>query len=231
VQALAAGDEAAASQVAGYALRQSATRVGVFADLVQPAMRLLSDLWYAGSIRSDDEGRACEIATRVAEALTPTPAPEPVLKGSTCLLATLAGERHSLGLRLLARALEDDGWRVEVMLGVTPQGLLESVGDLHPRWVGVSASYLRSPKAAASLIAALRKLNVPVVVGGQAFRRVPELWRQVGASSYGLDARVGVVMARKFAASLPRVPAASLEGGSSPAAAGETAPSPVRMPW
>lgn len=203
MEALAAGDEATAAQVASYALRQSATRVGVFADLVQPAMRLLGELWYAGSIGSDDESRACQIAVRAGEALAPTPAVQPVLKGSTCLLTTLAGERHSLGLGLLARALEDDGWRVHTLLSAAPQTLLEAVGDVRPRWVGISASYLRSPKPAADMIAALRGLNVPVVVGGQAFNRVPDLWRRVGANGYGLDARVGVVIARKFAMSRP----------------------------
>jgi methanogenic corrinoid protein MtbC1 len=164
-------------------------------------MRLLGELWYAGAIGSDDESRACQMAVHAGEALEPTPAAEPVLKGNTCLLTTLAGERHSLGLGLLARALEDDGWRVQTLHSTAPQSLFEAVSDVRPRWVGVSASYLSSPKPASDVIAALRRLNVPVVVGGQAFNRVPDLWRRVGANGYGLDARVGVVIARKFAAS------------------------------
>lgn len=196
-------------EVARHALRHSGSRVTVFADLVQPAMRLLGERWYAGSIRSEEERRACEIAARVGEALDPTPAPEAVSEGSTCLLATLAGERHVLGLGLLGRALEDDGWRVVVVIGVTPQALLESVGAIRPSWVGLSASFLDSANLASDVIGAIRQLHVPVLVGGQAFNRLPELWRRAGATGYGLDARVGVVMARRFAVSQPRVPATS----------------------
>jgi methanogenic corrinoid protein MtbC1 len=40
--------------------------------------------------------------------------------------------------------------------------------------------------------------RVSVLVGGAAFNRVPGLWRRVGADGHGVDARVSVVLARKF---------------------------------
>jgi methanogenic corrinoid protein MtbC1 len=96
-------------------------------------------------------------------------------------------------------ALEDDGWSVEQLGGQTPVGeTVALVAKRRPALVGLSGSYLPSVRPIRDTIQQAQVLGVPVLVGGPAFIRMPELWRRVGASGYGIDARMGVVLARRL---------------------------------
>jgi hypothetical protein len=98
---------------------------------------------------------------------------------------------------MLRAALEDDGWTVEMALGAGDERLAELVRSLRPRFAGVTAGHLASPQALGARIGVMRALGPPVLVGGQAFRRAPALWRQVGATAWAPDLRVGLVLARR----------------------------------
>ena len=121
--------------------------------------------------------------------------------GSRCLLGVLPGESHTLGLHMLARALEDEGWQVDLVAGDRSGDLLGLVDRCRPRLVGISAGYLPEPRILTQVVAAVRQRSVPVLVGGAAFNRVSDLWRRVGASGHGADARIGTVLARRLARS------------------------------
>ncbi|MDQ6900895.1 MAG: cobalamin B12-binding domain-containing protein, partial [Candidatus Dormibacteraeota bacterium] len=108
-------------------------------------------------------------------------------------------EQHTIGLRVLQLALEDDGWSVEQLGGQTPVGeTVALVARRQPALVGLSGSYLPSVRSIRDTIQQVQVLGIPVLVGGAAFIRVPELWRRVAASGYGIDARVGVRLARRL---------------------------------
>lgn len=199
MHALLDRDVRSAHAVALDALEASGHRVGVFADLVQPAMTGVGDLWYRGEIDSARELDAASIVANVARGLPPTPALAPVPDGSTIVLAALADERHGIGMELLAMALRDEGWLVESLGTRTPpEALLERIAARRPDVVGISASYLPSSRPVRDTIAALAARRIRVLVGGQAFGREHGLWRRTGADGFGVDARVGVIMARRL---------------------------------
>jgi hypothetical protein len=125
------------------------------------------------------------------------PAPSPVPSGSRCLLAAMPDERHTLGLEMLGAALEDDGWSVQTALGHACDDLAQRVWRERPSFVGLSAGFLQSSVPLAALIAGVRRQGVPVIVGGQAFGRTPDLCRRLGATSRAPDLRVGLVLARR----------------------------------
>jgi methanogenic corrinoid protein MtbC1 len=79
-----------------------------------------------------------------------------------------------------------------------PDGLGELVERVRPRLVGISAGYLSSTQVLGQVIAGLRAASVPVLVGGAAFHRTSDLWRRVGATAHGADARIGTVLARRL---------------------------------
>lgn len=188
------------------ALATSGQRVSVFADLVQPALAGVSDLWYRGEISPADEARAVSMAADLAQELPPTPVARPVAEGSRIVLAALGDEQHGIGMDLLALAVEDEGWAVESLGVLTPPDvLLASVAAQRPDVVGLSASYLPSSRLVRDAIAALKARRINVLVGGQAFNREHGLWRSVGADGHGVDARVGVVMARRLLGTTPVV--------------------------
>jgi methanogenic corrinoid protein MtbC1 len=102
-------------------------------------------------------------------------------------------------MELVAMALEDEGWDVALLGSRTsPAALLGAAATRRPDVVGLSASYLLDPKLLTETVAALSQRRIKVLVGGQAFTREEGLWRRVGADGYGVDARAGVVMARRL---------------------------------
>lgn len=205
VGALLDGDPGAVFGLCEGFARGGASRVTVFADLLQAALQEIAELWYRGSVAAEREAGAAVLAAAVVERLAPTPAPSPVAAGSRCALILQPGEEHTLGLRMLSLALEDDGWIAPTLTAPDWPSCLEVLASgPRPRFVGVSAGCVRSRSALAGAIRAIRVRGIPVLVGGAAFARAPALWEQLGASGYGADARVGVVLARRYAATASR---------------------------
>ncbi len=198
---LRAGDKAAAAAFVQEVFEETSSRVALFADLIHPAQYEIGDLWYRGEISIADEHRATAIVEAITSALPPTPAPGRSPRGP-CVLAAVGGEQHVVGLRLLAAALEDDGWTVTMLGGRTPtSGLMEVVRKERPKFVGLSAAYLPQTASLKAAIEDIKKLRVPVLVGGPAFNRNESLWTRVGADGHGADVRVAVALAQRIAGS------------------------------
>jgi len=196
VDALLRDDRDQARGLALQHLHASGSRLAVFADLLHPAQDRLAELWYQSRISAAAEGRAASTVLAITRRLPPTPGPGRSAD-SRCLLTALPDEAHTLGLEMLAAALEDDGWAVQVSLGHQPRQLVELVRSIRPRFVGLTAGSLDSAAPVGTLIEALRAVRVPVLVGGQAFNRTPHLWRRLGATGRAPDLRVGLVLARR----------------------------------
>jgi methanogenic corrinoid protein MtbC1 len=201
VEALVEGNESGARTIARECLSAVPSRTDVFADLIQPAQYEIGELWYTGRIGVAVEHRATAIVEQIVEDFGPTPSVRPVRPGTSCVLAALGDEQHVVGLRVLELALEDDGWSVEQLGGRTPvEQLVAFVARRRIALVGLSAGYLPSIRTVRNSIESLKVQRIPVLVGGAAFNRVPGLWRRVGADGHGVDARVGLVLARKLVA-------------------------------
>jgi MerR family transcriptional regulator, light-induced transcriptional regulator len=199
VEALIDADQSRARSVAQDTFQATNSRTSVFADLIHPAAHQIGELWYVGQIGVAVEHAATAVASAIIENLPPTPSDRPVLAGTSCLLAAVGQEQHTIGLRVLQLALEDDGWSVEQLGGQTPVGeTVALVARRRPALLGLSASYLPSVRSIRDTIQQVQVLGIPMLVGGPAFIRVPGLWRRVAASGFGIDARVGVRLARRL---------------------------------
>jgi len=200
VSLLRAGEKAAAAAFLHEVFAETRSRVALFADVIHPAQYEIGDLWYRGEISIADEHRATAIVEEITSAIPPTPAQGRAPRGR-CVLAAVGSEQHVVGLRLLAAALEDDGWTVIMLGGRTPSvDLADVVKKERPKFVGLSAGYLPRPDALKTTIEEVKKLRVPVLVGGPAFNRNPSLWSKLGADGHGSDVRVAVALARRIAA-------------------------------
>jgi methanogenic corrinoid protein MtbC1 len=198
--ALLSGDDEESMNLTFRVLDETRSRTAVFADLLHPAQVEVGNLWYSGHASYAEEVRAAGALGRIVSRLGPTPAAERVPSGSRCVVAVPHGDPHDLGLTMLVLALEDHGWSTEAVGPVRGLGdVADMVAARPPRLFCLSAGELPPQLQVERAVSAVHRAHVPVLVGGAAFNRRPDLWRRVGADGHGTDVRVGVVMASRLA--------------------------------
>ena len=150
----------------------------LFQQVIAPAMYGIGELWERGAITVADEHLATALTHRVLAALRPPILAEADAGGAgperrSAMLATVQGEQHALGLRMVADVLEDAGYRA-IYLGadVPTEALLQAVASLSPDLLALSVTM---PELAVSLeetVATVRRTHphLELLVGGQAAR-------------------------------------------------------------
>ena len=119
------------------------------------------------------------------------------------VIALAPDDHHDVGPRMLADAMEADGWEV-VFCGVTATAddVVAAVRETRPSLVGISCSLGRFVDGLRDMIARLREELgdelPPVVVGGQAFEGDPEVWRKTGADACATERGGAVELLRAY---------------------------------
>lgn len=119
LEALLRGDRRHALAVCREARAAGLSPLKVAVGVVQPALYRIGDLWQANRIGIAQEHLATAISQHVLAALTMEEEGLPP-HGGSCVLACVAGNRHGLGLRMVADGLELAGWRVRYLGADTP---------------------------------------------------------------------------------------------------------------
>jgi MerR family transcriptional regulator, light-induced transcriptional regulator len=211
-----AGDEAGSWGVVEAAFASGMTPADFYCEVLTPALHTIGDLWQNGKLGVEDEHLASVLAAGVIGRLGPRFARRGRTKG-TVVLAMPEGERHHLGLAMLADILRGDGYRVLNLGADTPASALvaalRQVEDLSAIGIGVVKADRLA--AATSLIKAVRRSfgGVPVMAGGVA---VPdeEAALSLGADGGTTDARAVGSLISSIAASIPKP--ARVSGGPRP---------------
>ena len=179
-----AGDGAGSWQVVEAAMASGVEPQGVYVELLGPALHGIGDAWQRGEIGIDDEHLASGVATSIIGLMGPRFRRRGRHRG-TVLVAMPVGERHGLGVAMLADILAQAGFEVLNLGTDTPPASLEAAitgrDDLSAVVISV-VSTTRLP-GAARLIAAARRTDpgVTIVAGGFA---VPD---QATAERLGAD--------------------------------------------
>ena len=98
----------------------------------------------------------------------------------------------------MAQSLRAAGWRVFALGPDNPAvDLPAAVRDLEPDLVALGVSLPANLDALVEAVGAVRRAfpQVPILVGGRPFRRVPELWRRVGADAGATSGAEAVALA------------------------------------
>ena len=114
--ALLAGDEIAAETTIREAMDARLTAAEIDEGIIAPALWLLGALWERGEISVADEHLATEISLRVLALQREADRVAQSRRGNRVLLATPAGERHVVALRMASNLLSGAGYWI-VMLG------------------------------------------------------------------------------------------------------------------
>jgi excisionase family DNA binding protein len=193
-----AGDDAGSWGVVEAAIASGMEPRDFYCDILTPVLHEIGRLWASGEVGVEDEHLASNVAAGIVGRLGPRFASRGRTKG-TVVIAMPAGERHDLGLAMLADILRSDGYRVLNLGADTPApallSALDGLDDLSAVALGI-VDHERLD-AAASLIASIRDAvgSAPVLVGGAAIDD-DESARRLGADGWATDAReVGPMIA------------------------------------
>lgn len=167
-----AADQAGAWRVIEAALASGFEPAEVYTGMVAPAMRDIGELWAADQITVGEEHMASAVANRLIGRLGPRFARRGRPRG-VVLATTPPGERHNLGLEMLADILRGAGYDVMVLGSDVPLDSLAFAIKHSDRLVAVCISTFTpgSDEVITQTIDTVRRqatVDVPVLLGGAA---------------------------------------------------------------
>lgn len=189
-----AGDLAGAARVVEGADEVGMPLARVFGEVLRPALYEIGRRWEREGLPVGQEKEVSELARElIAELSRRHAAPSP--RGPVAVAACVAGERHELGLRMIAGLLRERGWRVHFLgADVDPRFLLDAVRLRKPAVVLLSATSEERLPDLRVAIDAVRACGGPapmVVGGGQAVLAQADTiraWGAVAAVEDGIEA-------------------------------------------
>jgi methanogenic corrinoid protein MtbC1 len=202
LERLLKGDEEGCLHIARQTAIDLAGLHSLYIGLIQSSQYRVGELWEAGSISVATEHMATATNTFVALSCY-APIARRAAGGPKATVACTLDEFHELGARLTADLLECDGWDVDYYGASLPvRDLIGAVRDRRPRVLGLSAALTQHLGGLREVVDAVREAlggdSPPIVVGGNAFRPAPDLWKLVGADRYAPDASAAVEVLREF---------------------------------
>jgi MerR family transcriptional regulator, light-induced transcriptional regulator len=141
VAAILAGDEVAAEIAIREAMEENLDAGEIYDEVIAPALWRVGRLWERGEISVADEHLASEISLRVLALHREVTRVAQDRRTHQVMLATPAGELHTIALRMVGELLRAAGYPI-VMLGanVPVQALVASVRRHRPAVLCLSAT-------------------------------------------------------------------------------------------
>jgi methanogenic corrinoid protein MtbC1 len=169
-EALRVGDPERALAATDAAIAGGMSAANAEAQVIAPAMRWIGDLWERGAIGVADEHLATAISDSALAHLYPRLQTAEPRSRERVLVSTVQDERHVLGLRMVADALEGAGFDVLYLGGDVPAGALLDAWRKHrPAVVALGVTMHVNLAALLGEVTALAALDDPpqIVLGGQ----------------------------------------------------------------
>ena len=179
-EALRSGDDPAARQIARRLVDDGTSVRDLIVEVLSPPLRQIGQSWHDEEISIWVEHRASAIVERIMGELTPTPRGR---RRGTVMVAAVSGDLHALPTAMAAAALRADNWRVEHLgADMPPDELVDfcATHDITVAVLSVTNSHIET--VVERTAAALRRLAIPVVVGGPG-RTLDDLLAEVRAAT------------------------------------------------
>ncbi|HEX2836935.1 MAG TPA: cobalamin-dependent protein [Phycisphaerales bacterium] len=199
------GDRRAAGELLVQAVRAGTLTVtDCYEHVLIPVQRELGRMWHVGDLSVAEEHFATGTTTMVMSQLYPL-LPRSPGNGRTVITASVEGNFHDVGARMVADYFEIAGWK-SICLGasVPPEDIAQAVDHFGADLVALSASmpsHLHAVEATINAIHAVPHAKpVRVLVGGPAFSGAGEAWKEAGADGHATTAQEAVDTARKLVA-------------------------------
>ncbi|SDB43078.1 Methanogenic corrinoid protein MtbC1 [Desulfonatronum thiosulfatophilum] len=172
LQGLLAGNRQHCSGMVEDLLERNIPVQDLYLDLFQRSMYDVGNLWEENKISVAVE----HLATSVTESLLSLVYPiifSAEHNGKKAIISCVANEYHQIGGKMVADILELHGWDGYFLGANTPvDALLKMIADKQPDLVGLSLSISHNMSSLHAIVDRIRTdfPDLPVIVGGQAFR-------------------------------------------------------------
>lgn len=189
---LVAGDESGAWAIVETALASGLTPEEIHVDVLSPALRSIGEGWHLGEMTIAEEHRATAVAGKLVGRLGNRFARRGRRRGRI-VIGTPPGERHGLGVSIVADLLRGDGWEVLDLGPDLPiDEFVAAVEKAAPvRAVAIGITNPEVLEQARNLVGSIRaSTTAPIVVGGSAINAVTAA--HVGADGWASDGRTAV---------------------------------------
>lgn len=196
--ALLEGDRAQASRLILDAAQESSSVSDLYLQVLLPAQQEVGRMWQADEINVA-EGHFATSTTSTILAQLRLRAPERERNGKTLLAAAVTGNRHDIGLQVVADFFEMDGWRV-IQLGsdMPIPDLAQAVEFYQPDLLALSVSLHTQFATLTETIQAVRRGErgavVKILVGGRGLAEATDLAQKFGADAYAADPNAAVAL-------------------------------------
>jgi cobalamin-dependent methionine synthase I len=142
---------------------------GIYVGLLAPALKRVGELWASGEVSVAEEHVASSLVEQLMASLYADAFVAPRRSRDRVLVAAPQGERHVIGLRMVADLLEGRGFDVVFLGADTPAGALAHALSRFEARAAVLAAY--TPGSAACLREAAARARevapgLPIVAGG-----------------------------------------------------------------
>lgn len=194
LQALLAGDRHAARTIAFEAFSTVGSLSDVYVELFQESLYEIGRLWESNQISVAQEHVATAITQYVMANLYPCAKPARTFQGKG-IITGVEGELHQVGSHMVADMLEMQGWDIRFLgVNLPHQSILQMVKVFQPNMIGISATMVLKVPIVRDLIKEIRghfsgKATPRILVGGSAFRSLPDVYREIGADGFAYDLR------------------------------------------
>lgn len=179
-----AGRHDAAVAHARWLVKRGTPPARVLLDVLTPAQQELGRLWERGVLTPDREAVATTATRQVLTALSS----RPVRHVGTAVAAAAPGDRHDLGVLVVADLLRSQGWRVQPAspdgaggVGAVVEAVVRSGAGLVLLGASMTAHLPALRRVVGALRADPRCEGAFVLAGGEPFRHDPGLGEWVGA--------------------------------------------------
>jgi methanogenic corrinoid protein MtbC1 len=200
--ALLSGNELAAMDVVIRALDRGKSLIDIEMHIITPALYIIGEKWQANQVSVAQEHMATAIVQSVMTvALLRSPPPLPINK--RILLACVAGNHHTIGLRMVADAFMLNGWEVQYIGADVPTtALVQQVAAWKPDLLGLSIAFPQQLRIAKNVISGLSEClgnaRPAVIIGGLAINRFNQLSTVVGADGTSANAQAALSAAQSL---------------------------------
>lgn len=202
LDALLRKNEYEASNMILNALKEVKEVKDIYLHVFEPSQHEVGRLWQAGLITVAQEHFCTASTLRIMSQLYPYLSPTDK-NGRQLVAACASGETHEIGLRMVADFFEMEGWDTYYLGANTPiESILDTIIDLKPDVVALSASIESNVELLADLISSIRESpqtsNIKILVGGRPFFLAPHLYKEIGADGSPSNAKEAVALANEL---------------------------------